>query len=71
MIALADAHTPSDLRDDPYVAEPAFVTEAERMKILTSSPRGTFAVLVVYAILFAALWLYFWYGLFLPAGVVR
>lgn len=68
---MADITTPPDLRDDPYAAEPAFVTEEERAQILASSPRGTFAVLVVYAILFAALWLYFWYGLFVPAGVVR
>jgi hypothetical protein len=68
---LADARTPPDPRDDPYAVEPAFVTEAERAAILSASPRGTFAVLVVYAVLFAALWLYFWYGLFLPAGVVR
>lgn len=68
---MAEPKIPPDPRDDPYAADPAFVTPAERDAILNSSPRGTFAVLVVYAILFAALWLYFWYGLFEPAGVVR
>lgn len=44
----------------------------ERQRILdTFTPKGTFAVLIVYAVLFALTWLYFWYGLFLPAGPVR
>jgi hypothetical protein len=56
---------------DPYENDPLRVSEAEEREILASSPRGTYAVLVVYAILFALLWLYFWFGLFLPAGPVR
>ena len=51
--------------------DPLRVSAEEEREILASSPRGTFAVLVIYAILFALLWLYFWYGLFLPAGPVR
>lgn len=56
---------------DPYENDPLRVSKAEEQEILNSSPSGTYAVLVVYAILFALLWLYFWFGLFLPAGPVR
>ena len=58
----------SDLQDD----DPHYVSADEAEEITrTFSPRGTYAVLVVYAIWFALTWLYFWYGLFLPAGPVR
>jgi hypothetical protein len=59
------------MTEAPYENDPLRVSEAEEHDILNSSPRGTYAVLVVYAILFALLWLYFWFGLFLPAGPVR
>lgn len=51
--------------------DPQRVSDYEARKIFKSSPRGTFAVLIIYSIAFALLWLYFWYGLFLPAGPVR
>ena len=53
--------------DDPHEVS----AEQAKEIIRTFSPRGTYAVLVVYAIWFALTWLYFWYGLFLPAGPVR
>lgn len=56
---------------DDNETDPLRVSPEEEREILASNPRGTFAVLVIYAILFALLWLYFWYGLFLPAGPVR
>jgi len=56
---------------DSYENDPLRVSDAEEQDIFNSSPRGTYAMLVVYAILFALLWLYFWFGLFLPAGPVR
>jgi uncharacterized RDD family membrane protein YckC len=59
------------MTSDPYEDDPLRVSEAEEREIYASSPRGTYAVLIVYAILFALLWLYFWFGLFLPAGPVR
>lgn len=51
--------------------DPLRVSPEEEREILKSHPYGTFAVLILYAILFALTWLYFWYGLFLPAGPVR
>ncbi len=51
--------------------DPLRVSPEEEREIFKSHPYGTFTVLVIYAILFAMLWLYFWYGLFLPAGPVR
>ena len=60
------------MMDDTTETDPLRVTpEDERRIVAEFSPRGTFAVLAVYAVLFALLWLYFWYGLFLPAGPVR
>jgi len=44
------------------------LTEAEKKEILESSPKGTWAMLLIYAVLFTAGWLYFWYGLYLPRG---
>jgi len=52
--------------------DPHYVSAEEADEVIQSfSPRGTYAVLVIYAIWFALMWLYFWYGLFLPAGPVR
>lgn len=51
--------------------DPLRVSKEEEREIFASHPYGTFTVLVIYAIAFAVLWLYFWYGLFLPAGPVR
>ena len=58
--------TPDETNDDPLR-----VSKEEEREIYASHPYGTFTVLVIYAIAFALLWLYFWYGLFLPAGPVR
>lgn len=55
--------------NDDY--DPLRVSAEEEKEIFQSHPYGTFTVLVIYAIAFALLWLYFWYGLFLPAGPVR
>ncbi|MEC3863401.1 hypothetical protein VK792_19115 [Mesobacterium sp. TK19101] len=58
--------------DDPYENDPLRVDTDEAKRIIEGfSPRGTFAVLAIYAIWFALTWLYFWYGLFLPAGPVN
>jgi len=58
--------------DGTTESDPLRVTPADERRIVAEfSPKGTFAVLMVYAVLFALLWLYFWFGLFLPAGPVR
>ncbi len=47
------------------------LSEEEKQKILNSSPRGTWAVLMIYAVLFMVGWLYFWFGLYLPRGLTH
>ena len=47
------------------------LTEQEKENILNSSPRGTWAILFIYGILFTLGWLYFWFGLFVPRGPVN
>ena len=46
------------------------LTEKEEKEILESSPRGTWAIMLIYAMLFVLGYLYFWFGLFLPRGAV-
>ncbi|WP_029408578.1 hypothetical protein [Thiomicrorhabdus sp. Milos-T2] len=47
------------------------LTDEEKKKILESSPRGTWAILAIYAVLFVAGWLYFWFGLYIPRGLTH
>jgi len=47
------------------------LSEAEKEQALASSPRGTWAILAIYGVVFMATWLYFWFGLFVPAGLVK
>jgi len=56
---------------DEYTPPPSPLSEAEQQVALESSPRGTWAVLFVYGVLFALSWLYFWYGLFVPRGIIH
>lgn len=47
------------------------LSEEEEKKILESPPRGTWAIMFIYAVLFVLGYLYFWFGLFLPRGGVN
>ena len=38
---------------------------------MAEAPRGTWAVPAIYGILFVLTWLYFWFGLFVPAGFIN
>ncbi|HGG04262.1 MAG TPA: hypothetical protein ENK28_02295 [Aliiroseovarius sp.] len=58
------------MTEDEYTPPPSPLSEAEQQVALESSPRGTWAILFIYGIIFILTWLYFWYGLFVPAGAV-
>lgn len=58
------------MHEDEYTPPPSPLSEEEQQEALASSPRGTWAILFFYGVLFIVMWLYFWYGLFLPAGQV-
>jgi len=58
-------------QDDEYTPPDSVLDEEDQRRILEGPARGTWAVLGVYGILFAVMWLYFWFGLFVPAGLVR
>lgn len=47
------------------------LTEEEEKQILESPPKGTWAMLLVYGILFTAAWLYMWFGVFVAHGPVN
>ncbi len=47
------------------------LSEAEQKRVLESPPVGTWAILAVYVVLFALGWLYFWFGIFVPRGLVN
>ena len=46
------------------------ISEEERKKILESSPVGTFALLSVVIGGMAIAWLFLYYGVFIPRGVI-
>ena len=46
------------------------LSEEEQKRILESHPVGTWAILAVYMVLFTLGWLYFWFGVFVPRGLV-
>jgi hypothetical protein len=46
------------------------LSEAEQQAVLESAPVGTWAILAVYVVLFVLGWLYFWFGIFVPRGLV-
>jgi hypothetical protein len=46
------------------------LSEEEQKKILTSAPRGTWAILLVFGLLFTVGWLAMYFGLFLARGTV-
>ncbi len=58
------------MHDDEYTPPPSQLSEAEQQEVLASSPHGTWAILFFYGVIFVLMWLYFWFGLFLPAGQV-
>jgi hypothetical protein len=47
------------------------LTPEEQQRILQGPPKGTFALLMVFAALFFGAWLYMYFGMFLPHGPVR
>jgi hypothetical protein len=49
----------------------AEVSEEEERRILQSAPKGTFALLLVYALIFMAGWLFLFFVRFLGHGVVN
>ena len=59
------------MQQNEYTPPPSPLSEEEQQRALDSSPRGTWAVMFVYGVLFVLMWLYFWFGLFVPAGSVQ
>ncbi len=59
------------MSQDEYSPPPSPLSEDEQQRVFESSPTGTWAVLFVYGVLFILMWLYFWYGLFVPAGSIQ
>lgn len=57
--------------EDDLSPPPSVLSEEQQQVVFDSSPKGTWMVLFIYGIIFMLLWLYFWYGLFLPAGLVQ
>ncbi len=57
--------------EDDLSPPPSVLSEEQQQVIFDSSPKGTWMVLFIYGVIFMLLWLYFWYGLFLPAGLVQ
>jgi len=47
------------------------VTPEEEEKILHGAPKGTFALLLVFAALFMGGWLYMYFFMFLPNGPIH
>jgi len=47
------------------------LSSEQEKEILNSLPRGTYALAVVYAVLFMAGWLAMWFGLFVAHGPVN
>lgn len=48
----------------------AELREEEKRRILESPPRGTWAILLVFAVLFLAAWMFMYFGVFLPRGPI-
>ncbi len=47
------------------------MSRKEQEKAIAEAPRGTFAVLLVYAVIMGLGWLYMFYGFFLSHGPVH
>ena len=47
------------------------LTPEEQAKAIAEAPKGTWAILLVYAVLMVFGWLYMFYGFFLPHGPVN
>jgi len=47
------------------------LSEEEQQKILESPPKGTLAVILVYAAIFIVTWLFMYFGRFLAHGPVN
>jgi len=43
----------------------------EEEKIVAQSPKGTYAILLIYAVTMVAGWLFMFFGYFLPHGPVQ
>ncbi|NOR63434.1 MAG: hypothetical protein GQ535_13195 [Rhodobacteraceae bacterium] len=59
------------MSDDEYTPPPSVLSEKEQQAAMEKSPYGTWAVLLVYGIIFILTFLYFWFGLFVPAGSIK
>ena len=59
------------MTEDAYTPPPSPLSEPEQERAMAEAPRGTWAVLAIYGILFVLTWLYFWFGLFVPAGFIN
>jgi hypothetical protein len=46
------------------------LSEDEQRRIIESPPKGTFAIIMVYAVIMAAAWLALYFGRFLAHGPV-
>jgi len=56
---------------DEYTPPPSVLSEDEQQAAMEKSPNGTWAVLFIYGVIFILTFLYFWFGLFVPAGSIR
>lgn len=56
---------------DEYLPPPSPLSKEEPQRVLEGSPHGTWAILLVYGIIFVLTFLYFRFGLFIPAGLIQ
>lgn len=48
----------------------AELSEEEKQRILASPPRGTWAILMIFAAVFMLAWLFMYFGVFLSRGPI-
>lgn len=47
------------------------LSEEERKKIITGSPVGTWALMIIVSLSMFAAWLFIYYGVFIPRGGIQ
>lgn len=47
------------------------MTEEEQKQAMEAPPKGTFAMMMIYALVFTAAWALFHYGILIPRGPVN
>lgn len=46
------------------------LSEEQKRRIMETPPRGTWAILLIFGVLFLAAWLLMYFGVFMPRGPV-